>query len=280
MRIKYLVQSIAAVKLRKIFSLIYQIKKHSPRIIGQIYYEAHLFDKLNEVINTQLHLFKGTNSLPDQYGIGLSERIVELPWFLSRVPAGGGHHLDAGSAINFESILFHPKLKTKDIIIVNLNPERNCYWTKSVSYVYADLRKSLFTENCFDSISCISTLEHIGLDNRRWKEGSRQQNKNDYLLVIKEFKRILKKGGKCLVTIPFGKRKNLGWLQIFDKKMMQQVVTLFQPSSFNVCYYKYGAHGWQLSTQKECLTCGYSKSYPGEDLCVGAYSVACLELSK
>lgn len=283
MRIKYLLQSIIAIKFRRFFNFIYKFKKYSPKVISQIYYEAHLFSELEKIIYTQLDLFKLKKSLPKNYGIGLSERIVELPWFLSKISETKGIHLDAGSALNFKDILFHPKLKNKKIIIVNLNPERNCFWTDSISYIFEDLRKSIFIDNYFDSISCISTLEHVGLNNERWIKDKNycQKNKDDYLLFINEFKRILKRRGQCFITVPFGENKNLGWLQVFNKQMVQKIITQFQPSFYDICYYKYNKNGWQLSIESECLKCGgYSTEYPGKDLCVGAYSVACIKLIK
>jgi ubiquinone/menaquinone biosynthesis C-methylase UbiE len=35
----------------------------------------------------------------------------------------------------------------------------------NISYVYGDLRNTILKDQCFDEIVCISTLEHIGMDN-------------------------------------------------------------------------------------------------------------------
>jgi hypothetical protein len=43
-----------------------------------------------------------------RYGERLDERIVEYPWLFSRIPAGTGRLLDAGSVLNFEYLHFHP----------------------------------------------------------------------------------------------------------------------------------------------------------------------------
>jgi hypothetical protein len=283
MRLKYSLQSVVAVKFRPIFNFVYKFKVYSSKIASRIYYEAYLYTELGKVINTDLlDLFKYKKRLPDNYGIGLGERIVELPLFLSQISESEGLHFDAGSALNYKDILFHKKLRNKKIIIGNLNPERNCYWTSSISYIYEDLRKSVFADNYFDSISCISTLEHVGLDNRSWIEDKKyfQNNDDDYLLFIGEFKRILKQNGQCFITVPFRKNRKLGWLQIFNKKMIEQIITKFQPSDYEIFYYKYDKNGWQLSKEHECSECGYSTEYPGQDLCVGAYSVACIKLVK
>lgn len=284
MRLKYLLQSICAVKLRWFFNLIYFFRKTSSHVIAEIYYEAHLFFEMHKIINKKdkIDLFKHKKRLPQNFGIGLSERIVELPWFLSRIKNGNGVHLDAGSSINFSDILFHSNLRSKYVIIENLNPERNCYWTDRISYIFEDLRKKIFMNDIFDSISCLSTLEHIGLNNERYTKDKRfQQNKiDDFLIVIKEFKRILKNNGECFITVPYGRRKNLKWLQIFNKQMVADMIKTFEPSFFDITFYKYTTTGWQIATEKECQNCSYSTEYPGDDFCVGAYAVACLRIVK
>jgi hypothetical protein len=80
--------------------------------------------------------------------------------------------------------------------------------------------------------------------------------------------------------VPFGENKKMSWLQIFNKEMIQKIIDQFQPSDYDLTYYKYNKNGWQLSTESECSKCGYSIEYPGKDLCVGAYAVACIRLAK
>jgi len=273
----------AAIKFRPIFNFIYKFKIRSPRVISQIYYEAHLFAELKKVINTDLlDLFRDKRKLPDNYGVGLSERIVELPWFLSQISESKGLHFDAGSAINYEDILFHKKLKNKKIIIGNLNPERECYWTDHISYYYGDLRKKIFIESAFDSISCISVLEHVGLNNARWTQDQRycEAKPDDYLTIVKELKYMLRRGGECFITVPYGEHKNLKWLQVFNEMMINKIMAEFRPSTFELTFYKYSQDGWQIATEEDCKNCQYAESYPNQDLGVGAYSICCLKLIK
>ena len=74
--------------------------------------------------------------IPQGYGLRIDERAVEYPWMFSRLPEGNGNLLDAGSILNYNYILNHPKLKTKKIYISTLAPEKRCFWTKVVSYIY------------------------------------------------------------------------------------------------------------------------------------------------
>lgn len=60
-----------------------------------------------------------TDNLKPGYGFRLDERVIEYPWFFSRLPAGPGRLLDAGSVLNFEYILDHPGLASKKSIYID-----------------------------------------------------------------------------------------------------------------------------------------------------------------
>jgi ubiquinone/menaquinone biosynthesis C-methylase UbiE len=71
---------------------------------------------------------------------------------------------------------------------------------KNFTFVQGDIRKTTFLNNYFDTITVISTIEHIGLgryDDPLASEGDKE--------TLGEIKRILKYGGQCLFTIPCGK---------------------------------------------------------------------------
>lgn len=218
--------------------------------------------------------------LPLKYGVGLGERVIEIPWALSQIPKEKGIHLDAGSSLNFKKILNHKKIKNKNIIIQNLNVEKQNYPSQNISYIYGDLRQQIFKDQYFDSITCISVLEHIGMDNTKYtgKKMYKENNSKDYQEVIKNFKNIIKKKGICLITVPYGKNKSYGWLQIFDKKMLNELVKTFSPTSSEIQFFKYTEKGWIRSTEEQCKDCGYPTEWPRKDKCVGSEAIACIKL--
>lgn len=226
--------------------------------------------------------FNNTHSLPDNYGYGVDERVVEYPWVIANLPDGSASMLDAGSAFNFETILTHPKLKNKKITIVNLNPEANCFWRRGVSYLFEDIRKLPFADNSFDIIVCISTLEHIGMDNTEIYTADSRYKENkveDYLIAATELKRVLKPGGNLFITVPFGKYQNLGFFQQFNSGMLDKVVKIFQGQA-GVYFYKYLSSGWQLSSQEDCNTAEYIGKKGKDSSVAGAIAVACINLIK
>ena len=114
----------------------------------------------------------------------------------------------------------------------------------------------------------------------------------EFLLALKEMKRVLKAGGVLHITFPFGKYENHGWFQQFDSELTDKLIREFAPSHFNETLFRYDPDGWRLSDRASCAHCeffdvraskyfdrnskiGYPQDYPA-----GERAVACLELFK
>lgn len=219
------------------------------------------------------------------YGFRIDERIVEYPWFFSRLPRSSGKLLDAGSVLNAEYLLGHEKLASKKLFIATLAPESKSFWRNGISYVFEDLRDSAFKDAYFDWIVSLSTIEHIGLDNTMLYTNDLSKKENigaSCLQAVKEFKRMLKPGGVLYVTFPFGKHMNHGWFQVFDAGMLDEVIATFRPSECRESHYKYLPDGWRNSSREESKDATYfdihiRKEYDA-DFAAASRAVVCLEL--
>jgi SAM-dependent methyltransferase len=213
-------------------------------------------DFLRQSINdaSLLERFRDNSPLPKQYGEFLDERVVEYPWFISRVSQEKGKLLDAGSILNFGYILQHPKLKKKDVTIVTLEPEANCYWQDRISYLFADLRDLPLKDDWFDEVVSLSTLEHIGMDNSIYSLNPEWREKKtfDFLKAVSELKRVTKPGGKVYITVPYGKYTDFGWYQQFNAEMIDRMIDTFAPDKVIETYYCYESGGWSVSDKQYC----------------------------
>ncbi len=232
--------------------------------------------------------------LPSGYGYRLDARLIEIPWVLSRVRKTGDRFLDAGSAFNYDFVLTAPALKDKQTTIVTLAPEGQAFWQLGVSYVFGDLRDLDFRDERFDAVACISTIEHIGMDNTMYAEGqvAQRSDPSEFLLAVKELKRVLKPGGALFISFPFGRYENHGWFQQFDSELVDTLIEAFAPSQQKESIFQYHPNGWQRSTRENCKDCEFfdvhtSKyndpnstiEYP-PDYPAGERGLACLELVK
>lgn len=230
--------------------------------------------------------FSRNMPVPFKYGFRLDERAVEYPWLFSRLDNTNRLLLDAGSALNFPYLLDLPTLKTRNVVIYTLSPE-SILSRRNISYIYGDLRQTILKSECFDEIVCISTLEHIGMDNTTLYSSDNhfaEFRPNDYLVAVREFCRLMKPGGKLYITVPYGRHSNHGWLQVFDKNMIDNILDIFGGSVSSVVYYRYEVDGWQVSSAGDCAECTYFDIHQqldyDSDYAAAARAVACLELTK
>lgn len=221
------------------------------------------------------------------HGLGLDERIVEIPWFLSVLPAGPGRLLDAGSSLNHELYLAQPRLREKNIHICTLAPEPNCFWQQRVSYLFEDLRNLPYRDGSFDYISCISTLEHVGMDNtRHYTDDSRfcEADPGGALQVVREFSRVLAPCGILFLTVPFGRLAHHGWLRIFDGQAIDRLIEAFQPAQAKELIYLYTLAGWMASSRKEAAESVFFDVHAGVPWALGkpasSEAVCCLILHR
>jgi len=268
--------AISAIGLR----CLYYVRGRKPLSLGYTAYKRH------QIIRELKARTFSTTGLPQGYGRGLDERIVEYPWLFSRLPSSPGKLLDAGSVLNHDFLLKHPSLKCKDLTICTLAPEPNCYWDRRISYVYNDLRGTCFRNDYFDWVVCLSTLEHIGLDNSElYAPGSEpEHNPLSFVAAVREIARILRPGGTLYLSVPYGRKADHKWLQVFDSSMVQIIKREFRPRTAEEHYFLAGQEGWRVCSQHEAQGAFYYDRHRlkrlSPSLPAAAGAVACLELVK
>lgn len=243
-----------------------------------------------------VELFRLGQPLPRGYGHGVDERCVEYPWLFSRLSSSLGKLLDAGSVFNHEYILDRPALVGRQLHILTLGPEGRCYWFRGISYLFGDLRDIPIRDNFYDEIACISTLEHVGLDNTNniRNPAYEEYRPEDFQTAMREMNRVLKPGGSLYLTVPFGAYQNFRVFQQFDAAHLDRAIGVCGPAEIHKRFYRYGADGWQLATEAACVDCRFSdwlarnlsgtsrsESTSAEaDLAAAARAVACVQLVK
>lgn len=224
-------------------------------------YKASKFDFIQTVLKDDALVakFRYSQTLPKGYGYGYDERVVEYPWVLSRLSEEKSKLLDAGSVLNFRQIIDNSILSSKTITIFTLAPEKNAFWEKGISYCYGDLRQLPFRDNWFDEIISISTLEHIGMDNRMYAgESAPAKVGLDAKKAIRELIRVLKLGGKLLASVEFGKHQLIEWngtifAEQFDSPMLKDLLKVFSSCvSVSTSFYRYTENGWNISNEQDC----------------------------
>ncbi len=231
-----------------------------------------------------LSRFTEQQDLPPGFGYRVDERIVEVPWVLARLREEPRVLLDAGASLNHDFLLQLAPLRMRRIFVCGVSREKRLGGA-NVSYVGGDLRCTGLKAGEFDEIVCISTLEHIGMDNTRVYSRDirfKQFRPDDYKLAVREFHRLLRPGGRLLLTVPYGRYENHGWLQQFDRERLESILQVFGGATRAVAFYKYSADGWQLVDADACAECRYFDIQAHKDhepdYVAAARAVACMEL--
>ena len=125
----------------------------------------------------------------------LSERSMELPWLIANIGTPK-RMLDIGSAdAVYLGILYE---LCRDLYLCDTRPIK-----KTVpAYHFAGSAHNLpqAWTNHFDLVTCLSVLDHIGLD-----AYGNSQDDSMMEAVIREIERVLSPGGRLLLTVPYGR---------------------------------------------------------------------------
>jgi SAM-dependent methyltransferase len=198
--------------------------------------------------------------------------------------------LDAGSTFNYEFILNHLDFNKVELSILTYAPESPNFNEKKISYVYADLREIPFRDEYFDVVLSQSTIEHIDMDNSIYgyqlQHHENQETKSyEYLKAIAEMFRVLKKGGKLLLTFPFGKFENHGFFQQFDEEMLNRILTfLDEQGTYTTNFFRYLPNGWIACEKEDCKDVESFNPHTGKgkgtDGAAHCRSICCISFQK
>ena len=222
--------------------------------------------------------------LPEGFGVGFDERVVEFPWTLTRDLRG--RVLDAGSTLNHPHVLIRLRPHVDELHVVTLAPEQEAYPFLDVSYVYADLRALPMQDGAYDTVVSISTLEHVGMDNAQYGDSSPRSADAvaGRAAAMAELHRVLAPGGSLFVTVPYGRPDDLGWQQIFDAAGLQELVDAFGGTELDREFFHYDADGWRRASQGQADGAVYRDHFadpaPAPDRAPAARAIACLRLRK
>lgn len=268
--------------LRGLFVLAYKIGGRRPWSLG---YSVFKYSLIRHYVETNYYA-AASGKFPQNFGIGIDERVVEYPWFFSRLKDNHAVILDAGSSLNHYSILTLSALKNRRLYLSTLDCEGFHRLENCPSYIYEDLREMCYRDEFFDAVVSISTIEHIGMDNHLYTTDStkRESDQLAYLKAIEEFRRVLKKDGTLFLTVPFGRYENHRWFQIFDSKMLRNIIDQFKPQTSSITFFKYFNNQWQFAKEQQCQDTEFFDIHTDRiakgSTQAASGSVACLELVK
>ncbi|HVS63724.1 MAG TPA: DUF268 domain-containing protein [Thermoanaerobaculia bacterium] len=156
-----------------------------------------------------------------------NERVVEVPWALAQLPQSGVV-LDVGSCeATYLAAIVGPGRE-----IHCLDP-RDCSKSlpQGVTFHHQSIVGNDLNACSFDAVLFLSTLEHIGLPTYGqplFCQGDR--------LALAETARLLRPGGRLVVTLPVGRSRMTTWFRQYSTADLE---ILFREWIWEVCYWGY-----------------------------------------
>lgn len=191
-----------------------------------------------------------------------TERVIEIPWALSQIPQTG-HILDIGSceATYLQSIITHGrKLSCLDVrpCIEDIPPDATFYAETILG--------NQLPPHQFDAVIFLSTLEHLGLP----CYGQIPILHADRLALI-EAKRLLKSGGRLIVTVPAGFSKVAFWFRQYSPGDLQ---TLFEGFQTTISYWGFDGERYISIAEADVEHYDYREQHRHQNK--GAGALACI----
>jgi SAM-dependent methyltransferase len=198
---------------------------------------------------------------------GIDERVVEYPWLFERVAAlahGAApcRALDAGSVLNHWRVLDRWRAAGfPPVSIVTLGYERFAQVSDDVRYEFADLRLLPYRDEWFTIVLCLSTIEHVGLDNRIYGSAvSAASNPTaEARRAMAELHRVTARGGTLLLSVPFGARSNRGWFRVLDVADLEQLTSVPGWERKQARFFRATIDGWRETNAGEAGAAGYNE---------------------
>ena len=190
-------------------------------------------------------VFDGAERLPSGLGAGFDERVVEYPWLLSRRLSG--RVLDAGSVLNHRHLLERVLPSVDELTIVTLAPEPVAFTELGASYLYGDLRRLPLRDDWFDEVVCLSTLEHVGMDNSVYgADGTRAaEPAEEAMAALRELLRVVRPGGRVHLSVPFGRREDHGWFRQLDRGDVDRLLAGAGVERHEETVFRHSSRGWR-----------------------------------
>jgi ubiquinone/menaquinone biosynthesis C-methylase UbiE len=144
---------------------------------------------------------------------------------------------------------------------VTLKYEGAAHVSDDVRYEFADLRALPYRDEWFSHAICASTLEHVGMDNTLYgAAGSRSTDPADEAVAaLRELLRVTRAGGSLLLTVPFGRRSDRGWLRVFDGDDLERVIVRSGWSQQYSRFFRATLDGWREVDQEQAREAGYNE---------------------
>ena len=150
----------------------------------------------------------------------------EWKWVVSNLDLKRGKILDVGciSGSNSETVSdLDEYLLKMGYEIYGLDIRKCKFKHANFTFIRKSIQELDYPDDYFDAVTCVSTIEHIGLLHYVPIHTTKVELNGD-LNAIEQMKRVLKKGGCILITAPYGVPKVTEHFRIYGRSRLERLV--------------------------------------------------------
>ena len=149
-------------------------------------------------------------------GMVTTERVIEYPFVFQHLNGVDGPVLDLGCCHSRLPLA----LASRGFGVVGMDFNPYPYRHPGLRALRGDIMKIPFAAGTFSAVLAVSVIEHIGIGHY----GEPGANIGDQV-AVREIARILKPGGKALITVPYGRAHTNDWMRVYDKPRLAQLTS-------------------------------------------------------
>ena len=173
----------------------------------------------------------------------VTERSVEIPWCFARLR---GQILDIGST----DAEYVPLLPDNSYLL-DQRPLKIAV-PKTMKFLHSNVIDIPLPDETVDTVLCLSTYEHFGMEHEPY--GTVAEN---YQAVADkaqdEMWRVLRPGGRLLLTLPFGKAAHYGWIRQWDMEGLAEEFIQYWADLEELEFFRLFGSQYVRSTYQECV---------------------------
>jgi len=176
------------------------------------------------------------------YELVVTERVVETPFvFRNLTVPPGTSILDFGCSgstvcLSLASLGYR-------VVGVDLRPFPLTH--SNLRFFQGEFEECGFPEAEFDAVVAVSAVEHCGLG--AYGESARERGDRR---VVDEIFRVLKPGGRLLLTVPVGRAGETSWYRVYDRAGLRTLLSRFDVLKCEY-YVAVGRQRWLPATEDE-----------------------------
>ncbi len=201
-------------------------------------------------------------------GMVTTERVIEYPFVFEALGGIRGRVLDIGCCHSRLPLA----LASRGLTVVGIDFNPYPFRHPNLRAVRADVMQTPFTASTFDAVIAVSVIEHIGLGHYADPAARRGD-----CVAVAEIARILRPGGRAVITVPFGRPITDDWKRVYDRARLGE---LLAPLCLQRLEFAVGRGGvWVPATDREAAVVDWSGPDRAIVLAVGTRVDASTEAS-